>query len=302
MNKYNNLIKKNNLKVNKITIKRNAYIIDTPLGKFVIKDNKGTKIYDYLLSRGFNYFPNIIDYDNEGILFEYIDEVSYNADLKALDFIKLLSLLHVKTSCFIDITIDEYKTIYETVNNNLNYLNNYYNNLINIIESREYMSPSEYLLSRNISIIFGAINYSVNKLNEWYNLVKNKQKKRVVTLYNNIDINNLIKSREGTYLTSLDKTITDSPIYDLLSFYKRYELDFDFVSLLKAYEKVLPLLEEEEKLFLLLISIPEKIEINDDINSFHNIKRKIDRVYNNLNILKFKEEENKHIHKKEDNK
>ena len=154
MNKYKNLIEKNDLKVNKVTIKNNLTIIETPLGKFVIKDNPGNNIYDYLLSRGFEYFPKIIDMDNEGILFEYIDEVDYDRDEKAQDFIKVLALLHAKTSYFKRIIPNDNKEIYEKIKNKLIDLNNYYNNLISIIENQEYMSPSEYLLARNISIVF----------------------------------------------------------------------------------------------------------------------------------------------------
>ena len=111
MNKY--LINKNNLKVNKITYKSNSIVIDTPLGLFLIKE-ENIKTYDYLLSRGFNYFPNIIDYDSEGVIFEYIDNIDYDINLKSKDFIKLLSLLHVKTSCFLD--KNDYEMIFDSLN------------------------------------------------------------------------------------------------------------------------------------------------------------------------------------------
>ena len=301
MNKYKLLIERNNLKVNKVTIKGKVTIIDTPLGKFVLRDNKGIKIYDYLLSRGFNYFPEIIDYDNEGILCEYIDNIEYDKSLKADDFVKLLSLLHAKTSYFVD-NDENYEKVFEELDTKIDNLTIYYTNMIDFVESKEYMSPSEYLISRNISIIFSALNYSKNKLKEWYDNEKKITKKRVVTLYNNVNLNNLLKSTDKTCLISFEKSITGSPIYDLISLYNKYYLAIDFYSLLNRYENNFPLLQEEMDLLLVYLSIPEKIIISDNILNFKDINYKIKKIYRTLEILNFKEKEAAKAHEKEDNK
>jgi hypothetical protein len=68
-----------------------------------------------------------------------------------LDLITLVSLLHAKTTHYKDIAKNEYETLYDTLKNNTEYLNQYYTDLINIIETKVYMSPSEYLVARNIS-------------------------------------------------------------------------------------------------------------------------------------------------------
>ena len=65
-----------------------------------------------------------------------------------------------------------------------------------------------------ISKIFGSLEYAKREINEWYDLVKTKGKKRVVTLYNNIDLNHIIRNKE-LYLLSWDKAKTGIPIYDL---------------------------------------------------------------------------------------
>ena len=69
-----------------------------------------------------------------------------------MDLIYLLSLLHSKTTFYREVDIDHNKEIYETTINNLDYLNNYYTNLITSIEKEVYMSPSSYLIARNINI------------------------------------------------------------------------------------------------------------------------------------------------------
>ena len=147
------------------------------------------------------------------------------------------------------------------------------NNLINIIETKEYMSPSEYLISRNISIIFSSLSYCEGECKKLYELLKNSNKKRVVTLYNNIDVYNLLKSKDNTYLIGLQKTTIGNPIYDLYNFYKKYALDFDFYSLLKNYKKINKLSEEEIILLNILISIPDKIILSSDVKDIKYIKK-----------------------------
>lgn len=300
--KYNNIIKRNGLEVNKVTIKGTATIIYTPLGQFVIKNNNGLKIYNYLLSRSFDYFPKIIDYDDDVILFEYIENIEYDLSEKAQDFVKLLSFLHSKTSFFKETDIDEYKKIYEDTKYRIISLLNYYNNLTNIIESHEYMSPSEYLLIKNISIILSALNFCQIELDEWFNIVKSKNKKRVVTLFNNIDLSNLLKSKDNIYFIGLDKTCVSIPVYDLYNFYNKYSNDFDFSTLLTLYEKIFPLNEEEKKLLFILISIPSKIELNNSVNNIKDIKTSIKKIYNTLNILNFEKEKARQTHETKDDK
>lgn len=301
MNKYKYLIEKNNLKVSKITIKNNNIILETPLGLFVIKENENIKIYDYLLSRGFNYLPKIIDYDNNSILFKYEDGINYEKEEKALDLMRLLSLMHNKTSYFKNID-NENKDLYNNIKNRINEMMFYYNTLINDIELKEYNSPTEYLILRNSSIIFSSLNYSLNELNDWYEKEKNVDKKRVCTLYNNFNLNNLIKTKENIYITNLNKVYIDRPIYDLVSFYNKYYLEFDFYNLIKSYEKVFPLSSSEINLFLILVSIPEKIILSDNINDILSIKNKIQKIYKTIDLLKLKKEENTSTHKDENNK
>ena len=299
---YQGIITKNGLKVNKITIRGKTTIIDTPLGLFALKKNTGIDIYDYLLSRGFNYIPKIIDYDSDTILFEYINNINYDENERAYDYIRIMSFLHLKTSYFKECDSLEYKELFDKINNIIDDLNGYYLDLSNYIESVQYMSPSEYLIIRNISIIFSNLNYLKNELKNWYDLVKDKNKKRVATLLNKIDINNLLKSKDGIYLSNLDNTSTNSPIYDLFNFYKKYSNLFNFNSLLKNYKKIYPLSEDENKLLFILISIPDKIKINNTINGIREIKSKINKIYITLNVLNFEEEEKRNTHKQEDNK
>lgn len=297
----NNLITKNNLKVNKITYKSNSIIIDTPLGLFILKENENIEIYDYLLSRGFDYLLPIIDYDNSSVLFKYMEGIIYNINEKALDYIKILSLLHNKTSYYITIKKGDNKKIFDKINSYLDDLKKYYDSLSSYIESKEYYSPGEYLVIRNISIIYQNIFILKSKLDSWYEKYKNNTRKRVCTLYNNQNLNDLIKTKENIYLFNFEKSYIDSPIYDLNNFYKKYHLYFDFKDLYKTYSKVLELNDYEKELLLILNMIPPKIIINNNIENISDIKEKIDNFYINLDLYS-KEEKERSTHKSENNK
>lgn len=263
MKQINEILKKYKLKPNRYVKNGKATIVDTEIGRFVIKKNNyNKKIFNYLKSRNFNYYPKIInDLDEEYEISEYIEEIDYPNEQKMLDLINLISLLHSKTTHFKEIDYEDYKQIYEDIKNNIEYLEDYYNEMITIIESHVYMSPSEYLLARNISRIFISLNFCKNEIENWYNLIKDKTKQRVVVLHNNLDLSHFIKN-DNSYLISWDKSKIGIPIFDLYILYKRHALDYDFSEILKNYEKNYPLKKEERILLFILIALPTKLEFN----------------------------------------
>ena len=231
-------------------------------------------------------------------MYEYLEDIDYDKEQRAFDIIHLISLLHSKTTYYKEINYDEYKKIYEEYKNKINYMNNYYLDLIGQIESKIYMSPYEYLVARNISKILSCFNYCNIEIDKWYDLVKDKKRKRVVTLHNNLKLDNLIKNKH-IYLISWDKFKIDFPIYDLVDFYNLYSLDFDFISLFSEYERIFPLLEEEKILLNVLISIPNKIPYSsNEFDMINYTRRLIDKIYKTENILASKEKEERKDTKK----
>lgn len=288
MKKINDILKRYSLKPHRYVKEGNVVIIDTDNGKYVIKEKKQNKnkIYNYLNSRNFNYYPNYINDINEDYeVTEYIDEFDIPLDQKMTDLIDLVSLLHNKTTHYQETDEDDYKEIYEDITNNIIYLNSYYNDLINIIDTKVYPSPSEYLLARNITKIFAALNYTNDELKNWYEIVKKSNKKRLVVLHNNLDLSHFLRNN-NSYLISWDKSKIDMPIFDLYKLYKRNGLEYEFSEMLKRYEKNYPLLPEERKLLFILMALPDKIEFNK--NEYQNCKevnRMIDFVYKTEMII-----------------
>ena len=281
MQEINEILKKYDLKPRNYKRNNNNLEIQTKTGIYHIKQkNKQQHIYDYLKTRNFNYIPKIISDDNDEYeITEHIKSYEIPNEQKMIDMINLVSLLHNKTTHYEETKENDYKEIYEDIKNNIEYLYSYYNDTINIIDTKIYMSPSEYLLARNISKIFNALNYANNEIDEWYKIVKQKTKKRLVVLHNNLELDHFI-SNDKKYLISWDKSKIGIPIFDIYKLYKKHALEFEFSELLKIYEKNYPLLEEERKLLFILISIPQKLEL--DKTEYENTKeagKMMDYIY-----------------------
>lgn len=288
MKKINDLLRKYSIKPYRYTKEGKITIIDTTNNKYVIKENNNNqnKIYNYLKSRNFNYYPKILnDNSDDYKIMEYIEEYNIPAEQKIIDLIDLTALLHNKTTHFKEIDEDEYKEIYEDINNNIIYLKSYYNDLINIIDTKVYPSPSEYLLARNISKINSSLRFAEHELEEWYEIVKKSNKKRLVVLHNNLNLDHFLRN-DNSYLISWEKSKIDIPIFDLYKLYKRVGLDFEFTEILKRYEKNYPLLKEERKLLFILMALPDVIEFTDD--EYLNCKqvgKMVDLVYKTEMII-----------------
>ena len=185
-----------------------------------------------------------------------------------------------------EIDLDNYKYIDEELNNKIEDIFNYYNTIMDNIESTIYMSPSDYLISRNISFIYSAINFAKRNIDYWYKLIENKRKVRVVVNHNNLSLEHYLKE-DKPYLISWEKSKIDMPIYDLISLYNNHYLDFDFTELLKIYLSKYPLTKEEITLFLGIISIPNKIvQSNSQYKTVLNIRRQLDYIYKTSELVK----------------
>ena len=259
MKEISDLLKSNDLRAHSYKKYNNVIIADTNKGKVVIKKNNNKDyIYNYLDARNFNYYPEILKKDKY-ILSKYIKDVEIPDEQRVMDLIDLVSLLHNKTTHYKENSLDEYKQIYEDLSNNYEYLYEYYNDLINILDDRVFLSPSEYLLVTNISYIFSSINIGRDYIEEWYKYIDGKDTMRKTIVHNNLKTSHFIRNKKD-YLISWDKSKIDIPIFDLYNLYNNHYKDFNFYEILKKYESNYPLKEEERKLLFILITMPSKIE------------------------------------------
>lgn len=241
--------------MNRITIKNSVKIIND---SYVIKNKKKNldDTYKYLLSRSFDYFPKVISEDDRSYVYEYIEDIHEPEEQKITDMIYLLTLLHSKTTFYKEVDIDYYKNIYESIQKDIDNIFLYYEELLNNIDSIIYMSPYNYLIARNSSIIYSMINYAKYNLDKWYSLVENIRKVRMVNIHNNLKLEHYLKSSDKSYFISWDNSRIDMPIYDIISLYQNNYLNYDFIELFDIYLSKYPLHDDEMLLLFIMLSIP----------------------------------------------
>ncbi len=279
MKEISNLLKNYDIRALGYQKLGNVVIADTNIGKVVIKKNKNKDfIFNYLNTRNFNYYPEILKQDNY-IISKYVEDIDIPNEQKIEDLIDLVSLLHSKTTHYKEITEDEYKKIYEDLLNNFEYLFEYYTDIISLIDEKVFMSPSEYLMARNISFIFKSIEQGRQYVDAWLDNIDGLNKMRVAVVHNNLSLSHYIRN-DKDYLLSWDKSKIDIPIFDLYNLYNNHFLDFDFFEILKRYEHTYPLKKYELELFFILITMPNKIEFDDtEFNMCIKVSNEIDRLY-----------------------
>ena len=283
MNNLRSFLNKNDLSLNRLTIKNKTKILDTNRGTLVLKKKDNninlTNTFNYLESRSFDNYPKRVFENNNYDVYEYINGYNEPDEQKILDLINLLTILHYKTTFYKEVDRDYFKEIYESTINKIDYIYNYYTDIISLIETSIYMSPVEYLIARNISKIYESLNYSKENINKWYELVKNKRRIRVVNIHNNLSLEHYIKGNKP-YLISWEKSKIDNPIYDLYNLYLNHYLDFDFSELFLNYESKYPLLKEERILLFSLMTIPWKFDFDDtEYNLCKNARKLFDYLY-----------------------
>lgn len=284
-NDLRKVLEKYNINPSIITIRGNTKILND---KIVIKPRINydiIKSYDYLKSRSFDYFPYPIDVNDSFEVYPYIADNDEPISQKAQDLMYLISLLHSKTTFYREIDTDRIKEIYENMLDTSDYLESYYSSLIDDIEREVYMSPSGYLIARNSSIIFSSIYYVRENIEKWYKLVENNKNIRSVFIHGNINLDHYRKS-DKPYLISFNKSRIDSPIYDLLSFYKNHYLNMPFDDLFRFYENKYPLKEEERLLLFTYMAVPPTIDNDgDEYNMCIKINKIVDYLYKTNNLI-----------------
>ena len=273
MLRVHNILKKYNIVPTKIVKNNNVFIIDD---KYVVKENKNKDIYHYLDDRSFKYYPKIVNkVDDDYLITEYIKEEDTTDRTKIEDMIDLTALLHNKTTFYKKVDVADKKEIYEDTMKKINDIFKYYDSYMVDIESKEIYSPSEYLLAVNISIIFSSLYKAKERLDSWYENIKDKDKVRYVINHNNLDISHFIKS-DNKYLISWDKASIGLPIYDLYNLFTKKMYDYDLI--LDSYTSSYPLLDYEKELLLIFLLIPHKIEKEDEYDKVVEIVNIVDKL------------------------
>ncbi len=274
----------------KITRKGLSTIIECMDGKFVIKPKKDKDIksvFSYLKNCSFENFPNLIDDTRSDIdIFEYIDETPLPKEQKFDSLMRTVAKLHNSTSFQKEVSEDKYKSIYESIHENLNYFKDIYTKMVDEIETHVFMSPSEYLFIRNSSKLNNQIAFCQNKLDSWYDMVKNKKTTRVSLIHNNLSLDHFIKGKKDC-LISWNSCRTDSPVLDIYKLYEKEALNVEFSSALKNYISSSNLEKEDRELLFILLCLPKKFELHQsEFASCATLGNSLDYVFKTENLVR----------------
>ena len=267
----------------KITIKGGTRIFDCTNGTFVIKkrsDKNIRELYKYLSSRSFDKYPKLIEDNRDEVnVYEYIEDNSIDNEQKLIDLMLLLSELHNKTGYYKEITNDKIKEIYENLLGRVEYMEEYFNSIIYKIEEDVFVSPSGSLIINNSTKIFDLLTFLKREVEEWYKLVVDKNKMRVSIVHNNLELDHFIKNKEE-YIISWDNYIIDTPIIDIVKLYKKTYIDLSFSEPLKKYMEKFKLSEDEKKLLVIMLVLPDEILLSDDeLNNVKVVRYYLDYIY-----------------------
>ena len=274
----------------KVSVKGKSKIFNCTCGNYVIKDKcekNINELYKYLSSRSFNYYPKLIEDNRSDVnVFEYIEDVSIDSEQKLYDMIKLISLLHNKTSFYKEITKDKIKDIYESLLGRVFFIEENLNKIIYYAEDEVFVNPSLNLLLNNSSKIFESLTFIKNEIEEWYKISENDTKTRVVLVHNNLELDHYIKNEED-YLISWDNYIIDTPIIDIVKLYKKIYLIMDFSEPLKIYLSEFELTEKEKKLLIIMLVMPDELILTkNEIKNVYIVRKYLDYIFKTETLIK----------------
>ena len=271
------------------TLKGKATILETTSGDFIIKPKKKdvSELYNYLISRGFDHFPKLVDASRVDVnVYEYVESIRMPKEQMCDDIIDLIASLHNKTSYFKEVSEDTYKAIYEDIKSNISYMKNYYDTMFEIGFTAVYPSPSNYQFLRNFSKLNAALDFCSKELDNWYDLIKGETKTRVAVVHNNLSLEHYLKSNKEV-LISWDDYMIDTPIIDLVKLYKNTYLTVNFSEVLERYLYKFPLLEYEKKLLFILITLPPEFKKCDsELLQCRENSRVIDYVFKTEDLIR----------------
>lgn len=260
---------------------------------YKVKSHNKDKLFDYLRLKDFQNFLPPEEVTDSYEIYPFIKEMNIPPEDKAIELINILSLLHTKTTTYQEVDKEKIKDEYNKIKQEILYLKNYYLDLQDFIETREFMSPAEYILMLNISKFHKALNYADNRLDAWYQEKQTSIKERVTQVHKNITLDHFLVG-EKSYFINWDNSSKDIVIYDFLNFYRNEFTNLEMISLFEQYQSKYEYTKDERLLFQALISIPEKITFKkSNIINLIETKRVIDYVEKTNDFLSKYNEKNK---------
>lgn len=237
--------------MNNITKIGKVSIIDY---EYVIKEEKDlSSLYTYLSNRSFNNFLNPLEYKDNRAKYEYKEDITIDNNQKALDLIETVSSLHNKTAFLKE--DDNNKKIFDRTRGYIKYLQDKYYNYLTSLELIEFPGNNEQIIMNNYSKIKYCLDFCDKEIVKWYKKVKDEKTVRVAQIHGKLKLEHLIRS-DDNYLISWDNSTIDTPIKDIIIFYKNEWDTINFKEVLDEYIKKTDISSAEKELLFVYLSIP----------------------------------------------
>ncbi len=251
------------IQVEKYSYIKNLRFLQLRDQKVVIKPKKKYNlelIYHYLDDHHVNNYLKPLQMTKEYLIFPYVEKSMLTPDEKAKKMLYNLSLWQSKTTIHEKMNVDNIKEKYESYKNRIRYLDAYYHDLQDMIETKVYMAPSEYLLIRNMTMIYHSLYQANAILDKWYEKMQTKKTQRRVYCHGQCELSHFLGHDHG-YFISLEKAHLGEVSEDFSYFFHHDFKHVDMISTFDFYQHKYPFLEEERLYLYLNMILPEAIDI-----------------------------------------
>lgn len=176
-----------------------------------------------------------------------------------------LARLHSLSAREVKVNKEDRKAHYEKSIEEIEREEEFINEMMEECDKKIYMSPFELLFCTYYHTIKHALSFSKRKLNEWYEITKEKDKARIVIVHGKLSNDHFLFDEKGYgYFSNFEKATIGSPIHDLLPFtvqaLRGYPKQLEeMVEWLYMYFKFFPFKEEEMGLFHSYLAQPSFI-------------------------------------------
>lgn len=248
----------------KVSVHRNGHFIET----LHTAHQKGFSAYVPIFKNKHRQF-----FTSDGENWYYImpwlhNESSDERDERHKNMFRELASLHQKTAFTEKLNGDQLKIHYETLSRQWADNKDMYEKYVEECEKRWYLSPFELQAVTYYFETARATDFARKKLDEWYEIMKEKEDARQVIIHGRASIHHFLYDEQGTgFLTNFEQSRVSSPIDDLLLFYHRTFHTYPFagdecVDWLYTYQQSFPYRAEEMILFMSYAAYPDFIYRN----------------------------------------
>lgn len=247
----------------KYTLIDNNKIITYPDRAIFIKPRSSyniEEVYKYLDDHAVNNYLKPAEVTDKELIFPYFEKTSLTDDEISKRLVLNLTILQNKTTTYQKLNLDEVKNFYEGTKKKINYLFSYYHDIVLQLETKVYYLPTEYLFLRNSSIINRQLKVATDLLEEWYKIVKNKERERLAFCHGKCELAHFLPIDDG-YFISLEKAHLGRVTDDIENLFRKNFSSIDLTSTYNIYQQKYPYTLDEKLFLLVKLAIPPKIDI-----------------------------------------